>query len=106
MDQIVHLTTADFDQTILKDMPVFVDFWATWCGPCRMITPFIEQLAEEFQGKAVVCKVNVDEETDLAERFGIQTIPTVLLFRKGELLDKSVGAKTKQAFEDMLTKAL
>lgn len=106
MDKVIHLTTEAFDEAIGKNIPVFVDFWATWCGPCRMIGPFIEQLSEEFDGKALVCKVNVDEEPALAERFGIQTIPSVMLFKNGQVLEKSVGAKPKQAFADMITRAL
>lgn len=104
--KLIELKTADFDATIGGELPVFVDFWAPWCGPCRMITPFIEQLADEFDGKAVVCKVNVDDEPAIAERFGVTTIPTVMLFKNGELVDRGVGARPKKAFEDMINRVL
>lgn len=105
-EKLVHLTTAAFDEVVKGDKPVFVDFWAPWCGPCRMITPFIEQLADEFDGRAVVAKLNVDEEPAIAERFGVSTIPTVIVFKNGEAVDRGVGARPKQAFKDMIEKAL
>lgn len=102
-----HFTTESFDAAIAQsDMPVLVDFWASWCGPCRMIMPFVEQLAEEYDGRAIVGKVNVDEESALAARFGVATIPTILVFKNGELADKSVGARPKQALADLIEKQL
>ena len=105
-EKLIELKTADFDSVIQGELPVFVDFWAPWCGPCRMITPFIEQLADEFHGKAVVCKVNVDDEPAIAERFGVTTIPTVMVFKGGLMIDRGVGARPKKAFEDMINRAL
>ncbi len=107
-EHLLHLTNESFDQ-VLSDagnMPVLVDFWATWCGPCRMIGPFIEQLAEEYAGKAKVAKVDVDEQSALAARFQVMTIPTVIVFKNGEAVEKSVGAKPKNAFAQMIDKHL
>lgn len=106
MDKLVHVKTADFDALIAEKTPVFVEFWAPWCGPCRMVGPYIEALAEEYGDRAVIAKVNVDEEAELAERFNVSTIPTALLFAGGQVVDKSVGARSKQAFADMIDKVL
>ena len=105
-EKVLHVKAAEFDDVIASEKPVFVDFWAPWCGPCRMIGPFIEQLAEEFDGKAVVCKVNVDEEPELADRFHVLTIPTVAVFRNGEIVNMGTGARPKQAFADMIRESL
>ncbi len=107
-EQVLHVTQASFDETLKAagDKPVLVDFWASWCGPCRMIGPFIEELAADYADKAVVAKVNVDEEQALAARFQVMSIPTVLVFKNGEIVDKSVGAKTKQAFAKVLDQYL
>ncbi len=101
-----ELTAATFDAAIRENSVVLVDFWAPWCGPCRMIGPFIEQIAEAYADKALVCKVNVDECQDVAAKFGVSSIPTVLLFRDGELVDRAVGARPKKAFEQMLDQQL
>lgn len=101
-----ELTAATFDAAICENSVVLVDFWAPWCGPCRMIGPFIEQIAEAYADKALVCKVNVDECQDVAAKFGVSSIPTVLLFRDGELVDRAVGARPKKAFEQMLDQQL
>lgn len=99
----INLTTDQFEQEVLtSDIPVLVDFWATWCGPCRMLAPVVEEIAEEYDGKVKVCKVNVDEEEDLAVRFGVSSIPTLLVFKNGELVDTSVGFATKEQIEAML----
>ncbi len=103
---VKHVNTEQFDALLLEQDVVFADFWASWCGPCRMIAPFIDQLGEEYAGKATVCKINVDEEPQLAERYQIATIPTVLLFKKGEVKEKSVGAKPKQQFSELIAKYL
>ena len=102
-DQIINVTKDTFDHEVLKsESPVMVDFWAPWCGPCRMVGPIMEELAADFAGKAKVCKINVDEEQDLAAQFRVMTIPTVCVFKNGEIVDKSIGAKSKEDFSAML----
>lgn len=92
----IAITDANFDEIVLKsDKPVLLDFWAEWCGPCRMVGPFVEQIAEEFEGKAVVGKVDVDSNPGVAGKFGIRNIPTILFFKNGEVADKQVGAVPK-----------
>jgi thioredoxin 1 len=99
------LTNDNFTKEVLEsDIPVMVDFWAAWCGPCRMVGPFIEQVANEFSGKAKVGKVNIDEQEDLAAQYGIMTIPTIMVFHKGEIVDKVVGAVPKSTLTQMLNK--
>jgi thioredoxin 1 len=105
MGKYLELTAASFDETI-KEGVCLVDFWAPWCGPCRMIAPVIEELAEGFDGKAKICKVNTDEEQDIAVRYGIRSIPTILFFKDGEQVDQMVGAASKQAFEEKLNSLL
>ena len=99
----INLTTDQFEQEVLKaDVPVLLDFWAPWCGPCRMLAPTVEEIAEEYDGKAKVCKVNVDEEEELAIRFGIASIPTLLVFKNGQLADTKVGFVPKEEIEARL----
>ena len=94
----VTLTLSNFEEEVIKsDVPVVVDFWATWCGPCRMIAPEVETLAEEYDGKVKVGKVNVDEEEKLAVKYKVSSIPTLILFKNGEAVKKSIGYKTKDA---------
>lgn len=105
MAKYVELTNDNFKDTIAKGVTL-VDFWAPWCGPCRMIAPVIEELAEEFDGKATIAKVNTDEEQDIAIQYGIRSIPTLLFFKDGELVDQMVGAAGKQVLADKLDSLL
>ena len=103
----LELTDANFEEQVLKsDKPVLVDFWAEWCGPCRMVGPVVEELSNDYSGKAVVGKVNVDQNPGVAAKYGIRSIPTILFFKNGEVVDKSVGAVPKAALADKLNAAL
>ncbi|MGI5900349.1 MAG: thioredoxin [Christensenellales bacterium] len=104
-ENTIKITTADFDGTIEKGVTL-VDFWATWCGPCRMIAPMIDQLADENAGKAVVGKVDVDENPELAQRFKVMTIPTLIVFRDGEEMSRVVGARPKPQLQGLIDEAL
>lgn len=99
----ITLNNDNFEEEVLgSKVPVLVDFWATWCGPCRMLAPIIEEISNEYEGKAKVCKVNVDEVPELANRFDITSIPTVLIFKNGELAATSIGYKEKEALTELL----
>ena len=98
----ITLTKENFDAEIGGDTPILVDFWASWCGPCRMLMPTIEQLAKEADGKYRVGKVNVDEQGELAMRFGIQSIPTLIVFKNGEEVSRALGVRPKGAILEML----
>ena len=99
---LVHATAETLESLIQENKIVLVDFFATWCGPCRMIAPLIEQVAEEYDGKAVVAKVDIDEEQELAARFGIMSIPTLAVIKNGKLVHKSAGARPKDDILDLL----
>jgi len=101
-----HLNAASFEQAIAGDLPVLVDFWATWCGPCRMIAPVIEEIAADFEGKAIVGKVDVDEEPGLAQRFGVMSIPTLIVLKGGKVVEQAVGARGKADVAAMLNRHL
>ena len=105
MAKYIELTNENFEATTSKGVAL-VDFWAPWCGPCRMIAPVIEELAEDFDGKASICKINTDEQQELASKFGIRSIPTILLLKDGEIVETMVGAASKAAFADKLNALL
>ncbi len=99
----IIITEQNFEEEVLNsEVPVLVDFWATWCGPCRMLAPVIEQIAKEQEGKVKVGKINVDEEMNLAAAFGVQSIPTVMVFKNGKVTNVAVGVRPKAQLEAML----
>ena len=98
----LEITDANFEEVINNDKPVLVDFWAEWCGPCKMIGPVVEELASDYDGKAVIGKVNVDENPAVSAKFGIRSIPTLLVFKGGEIVDKQVGAVPKGVLSSKL----
>jgi thioredoxin 1 len=101
------VTTDEFDEKVLKSqIPVLVDFWAEWCGPCKMIGPSIEQLATEYEGKAQVYKVDIEQDGSLAGKYGIMSIPALLVFKDGKVADQMIGAAPKERIAAMLDRAL
>jgi len=106
-DMALQITDASFDEVVLKsDKPVLVDFWATWCGPCRMLGPVIEEVAKEYEGKVVVGKVDVDSNQEFAAKYGVRNIPTVLVFKNGEVVGRQVGVAPKKTYTDALDSLL
>ncbi len=106
-DQIVNITNDTFQEAVLNsDKPVVVDFWASWCGPCRMVAPIMEELAGDYEGKVQIAKVNVDDQGELAAQFRIMSIPTVLIFKDGQMVEKVVGARAKGEFVELIEKQL
>ncbi|OHE06378.1 MAG: thioredoxin [Sulfurimonas sp. RIFOXYD12_FULL_36_11] len=101
MGKYIELTNSDFESTLSEGVSL-VDFWAPWCGPCRMIAPVIEELANDYEGKAKICKVNTDEEQDIAVKFGIRSIPTIMFFKDGKMVDQVVGAQSKAALSQKI----
>ena len=101
-----HLTTAEFDAAVEAAPLAMVDFWTSWCGPCKMLSPLVEALAEQYDGKVLVGKVNVDEEPDLAARFGVMSIPTVVFLKNGREFDRKVGVMPPENFISVLDKNL
>ena len=105
--KVVELTTENFDQEVVSHSgTVLVDFWAPWCGPCRMVGPVVEQIAEEYDGRAKVAKLNTDEAGEIASRYGIRSIPTLLFFKNGEMVQQLVGAYPKGKITEKLDAAL
>ena len=107
MSVTTEIKTENFENVVMSsEKPVLVDFWATWCGPCRMLSPVVDELSEENADKLTVGKVNVDDCPDLASRFGVMSIPTLILFKDGKVVDKTIGVQPKDALQAMLEKAL
>lgn len=102
MGKAIEITDSNFEEVIGSDQPVLVDFWAEWCGPCKMIGPVVEELAGEYEGKAVIGKVDVDSNPEVSAKFGIRSIPTLLVFKGGEIVDKQIGAVPKAVLEQKL----
>ncbi|MFN3402903.1 MAG: thioredoxin [Cytophagaceae bacterium] len=102
MGKAIEITDANFDDVINTDKPVLVDFWAEWCGPCKMIGPVVEELASDFEGKAIVGKVDVDNNPNTSAKFGIRSIPTLLVIKNGKIVEKQVGAVPKSVLTQKL----
>ncbi len=106
-ENVKHLSDAEFDEYVIKgDLPSLVDFWAPWCGPCKAIGPIIEELASEFEGKVQITKMNVDDNPTTPGKYGIRAIPTLILFKGGEIVEQVTGAVGKTKLTSMLNKAL
>jgi thioredoxin 1 len=106
-ENIVTLTDSNFDPEVIKSgTPVLVDFWAEWCGPCKMVAPILDELATEYNGKLKIGKVNIDDYQSLAGQYGIRAIPTLLIFKQGQVVDQVVGLKSKKDFKLKLDRAL
>jgi len=106
-ESLVQFTDANFEQEVLKsEKPVLVDFWAPWCGPCRAVGPVVEDLAEAYKGRVKVGKINIDDNPKTATTYGVMSIPTLILFNKGDMMDKLVGLSTKERLEGLIKKAL
>ena len=103
---VQQLTDSDFESTVNAGKPVFVDFWAPWCGPCRIVGPIVEELAPNYEGKAVIAKMNVDDNPMVAQRFGVTSIPTLMMFKNGKLVDRMVGAAPKNALQQFIDRNL
>ena len=104
---MLNITKSNFEkEVIFSEIPVVLDFWATWCGPCKMLSPVLDELAAEYSDRARFCKVNVDDELELSARFGIASIPTLIFFKNGEILKKTVGYHEKDELEETLKELL
>ena len=103
----IIITSQNFDSAVLgSNIPVLLDFWAEWCGPCRMISPIVAEIAERYDGKVTVGKVNVDDQSELANRFEISSIPTLLVIKNGDVVDKAIGYRPKEAVAEMLDRVI
>lgn len=106
-EAILHVTDSDFDETVLKSStPILVDYWAEWCGPCKMIAPVLDEIAEEFSGRLRIAKVNIDENPNTPQHYGVRGIPTLMLFKDGEVEATKVGALTKSQLSDFINSNL
>ncbi|MCD2449705.1 MULTISPECIES: thioredoxin TrxA [Methylicorpusculum] len=104
-ESVLHVTDAEFDETVIKaDGPVLVDYWAEWCGPCRMIAPVLDEISKEYAGKLTVAKINIDENPETPQRYGVRGIPTLMLFKGGEVEATKVGALSKSQLADFIDK--
>ncbi len=102
--KVISVSESNFQEEVLNsDVPVLVDFWAPWCGPCRLIAPIVEEIAVELEGKAKVVKVNTDENPNLAIKYGIRAIPTIMIFKNGRVVDTKVGVQSKEVLKTILT---
>jgi len=106
-DKVIHISDGEFDSKVLQgELPCLVDFWAPWCGPCKAIGPVIDELAEQFEGKVQIVKMNVDDNPATPGKFGIRAIPTLILFKNGEVVDQITGAVGKAQLSDLIGKAV
>jgi len=103
---VKELDEKGFKELIKSDKPVMVDFWAVWCGPCKALAPYIDQIAQEFQGKALFGKVNIDDNMQLAEEYEVSSIPTIMIFKDGQMLERSIGMRPKAGLEQLISKYL
>lgn len=98
----IEINASNFEEVLNTDKPVMIDFWAAWCGPCRMIAPLVDELTEEYKDRAVIAKVDVDSNQEIAMKYGVRNIPTILFIKNGEVVDKSVGAVPKNVLSDKI----
>ena len=107
MSKVLHVNQSSFDDEVLKSqIPVFADFWAEWCGPCRAIAPVLESLAEDFDGKVKIVKINVDQENELANKYNVSAIPSLIILKDGKEIDRIVGGATKEVYADRINKVI